>query len=74
MPHHGGVTTRKDVLLDSSARCIKSIIIAMLILTNLHLGRATNLDDSDSTRKFRNSFVELTGCGIGFERTDLLIL
>jgi len=78
VPHHGGITTaRKDALFDSSAPRIKSIIVTILLLANLHLGRAANLDDSDTTRKVRKAFLDLrttkdTGCGICYERMDLL--
>ncbi|SCB64893.1 unnamed protein product [Fusarium graminearum] len=73
----GSATTGQDTLLNSGAGGVQSINESILLLTDLNLGRATNLDDSNTARELGKTFLELLllvlgGSGVGNDTTDLL--
>ncbi|TLD33253.1 hypothetical protein PspLS_00817 [Pyricularia sp. CBS 133598] len=72
-----GTTTGQDTLLDGGAGGVKGIDKAVLLLTDLDLGRATDLDDGNTTRELGQTLLELLllvlrGGGISHDTTDLL--
>jgi hypothetical protein len=73
----GGATTGENALLNGSASGIESINETVLFLTDLNLGRATNLDDGNTTRELGKALLKLLllvvgSGGVGHDTTDLL--
>lgn len=73
----GSTTTGEDTLLNGSAGGVESIDEAVLLLTDLNLGGATDLDDGNTTRELGETLLELLllvlgGGRIGHNAADLL--
>lgn len=73
----GSTTAREDALLNGSAGGVERIHEAVLLLANLHLGGATDLDDGNTARELGEALLELLllvlgGGGVGHDTTDLL--
>ena len=72
-----GTTTGEDTLLDGSAGSVQGVDNTVLLLTDLNLGGATDLDDGDTTGELSKTLLELLllvlgGGGVGNEAADLL--
>ncbi|VUC23355.1 unnamed protein product [Clonostachys rosea] len=73
----GSTTTGQDTLLNGGAGSVQSIDEAILLLTDLDLGGATDLDDGNTTGELGQTLLELLllvlgGGRIGDDTTDLL--
>ncbi|GKT57007.1 unnamed protein product [Colletotrichum tofieldiae] len=73
----GGTTTGQDALLNGGTGGVQGIDEAVLLLTDLDLGGATDLDDGDTTRELGKTLLELLllvirGGGVAHDTTDLL--
>lgn len=73
----GSTTTGEDTTLDGSASSVQGVNNAVLLLTDLDLGGATNLDDGNTTRELSETLLELLllvlrGGGVSHDTTDLL--
>lgn len=73
----GSTTARQDTLLNSSPGSVQSIHKPILLLTDLDLRGAADLDDGDTTGELGQTLLELLllvvrGGGIGHHTTDLL--
>lgn len=72
-----GTTTGEDTLLDGSAGGVQGVNDTVLLLTDLNLGGATDLDDGDTTRELGEALLELLllvlgGVGVSDVTADLL--
>ncbi|PKS09713.1 hypothetical protein jhhlp_004334 [Lomentospora prolificans] len=72
-----GTTTGEDTLLNSSAGGVESIDEAVLLLADLDLGGATDLDDGNATGELSETLLELLllvfgGARVSHDTTDLL--
>ncbi|KAF5137547.1 hypothetical protein E5D57_001325 [Metarhizium anisopliae] len=73
----GSTTTGQDTLLDGSTGGVEGIDKSILLLADLDLGGATNLDDSDAARELGKTLLELLllvlgGGGVSGDTADLL--
>ncbi|KAF3799563.1 Heat shock protein 60, partial [Colletotrichum gloeosporioides] len=73
----GGTTTGQDTLLNGGAGGVQGIDEAVLLLTDLDLGGATDLDDGDTTRELGQTLLKLLllvlgGGRVVHDTTDLL--
>ncbi|KAK1245315.1 hypothetical protein MKX08_004944 [Trichoderma sp. CBMAI-0020] len=73
----GSTTTREDALLNGSTGGVQSIDESVLLLADLNLGRATDLDDGNTARQLGQTLLELLllvlrGGGVGNDAADLL--
>src|SRR5262249_53451894 len=62
---------RDLTLLERCARCLESVLDAVLLLLHLGLGRRTDLDDGDAARQLREALLELLAVEVGIGRLDL---
>ncbi|KUI63192.1 hypothetical protein VP1G_11450 [Cytospora mali] len=72
-----GTTTGQDTLLDGSPGGVQGIHKAVLLLADLNLGGAADLDDGNTTGKLGKTLLELLllvvrGGGVSHDATDLL--
>lgn len=70
-------TTWNDTLLDGSASRVERVVVAVLLLADLDLGSATDLDDSDTTAQLGKTLLQLgavvvRGSGVVDSTADLL--
>ncbi|KAJ0166013.1 hypothetical protein CTA2_9100 [Colletotrichum tanaceti] len=73
----GGTTTGQDTLLNGGASSVQCIDEAVLLLADLDLGGATNLDDGNTARELGKTLLKLLllvvrGGGVAHDTTDLL--
>ncbi|KAI6747533.1 hypothetical protein HG530_015843 [Fusarium avenaceum] len=73
----GSTTTGEDTLLNSSTGGVQGIDESVLLLTDLDLGGATDLDDGDTARELSKALLELLllvlgGGRVSDDTTDLL--
>ena len=67
----------EDSFFDGGTRSVERIAVSVLLLADFDLGSTTDLDDSDTTRKLSEAFLELRpiefGCGgVGDDGPNLL--
>lgn len=75
--NQGSTSTGQDTLLDGGAGGVQGIDISVLLLTDLNLRGATDLDDGDTTRELGQTLLELLllvlrGGGVSNDTSDLL--